>query len=174
MSPQTLFGLGAGAAILGGGLRIAAALIPYTPQSPVLEVLYAVIDLSLLFGLVAIYLRVAPALGWPGLLAFAVSGAGLASIVGPDTEMFGIDWYQMGATGSALGLAGLSVVMVLAGRRIGPSIMWLAVLPMAVFAPGPVANIAPGVLFGLGFVWAGLSDLSATRSERSRPSQSRI
>ncbi|HAJ47992.1 MAG TPA: hypothetical protein DCL54_15575, partial [Alphaproteobacteria bacterium] len=62
------------------------------PQSPVLEVLYAVIDLSLLFGLVAIYLRVAPALGWPGLLAFAVSGAGLASIVGPDTEMFGIDW----------------------------------------------------------------------------------
>jgi hypothetical protein len=152
-----LLRLGLWAAVLGGALRIAAAFVPYTPQSPPLEAFYALIDVSILFGLAAIYAREAEALGWPGLIAFAVAFAGLASIVGPDATMFGIDWYQAGATMAALGLAAFGAALLFARRMIVAALCWIAVPAVATIAPPLMAFQAAGVLFGLGFVMTGFS-----------------
>lgn len=157
MTPQTLLKLGAGAAILGGALRIAAALIPYTPESPALEMLYAIIDVSLLFGLTAIYANESDHLGWPGLAAFVVAFAGLASIVGPDASTFSVDWYQVGAGVAALGMAALGAVLVVNGRLLAPALCWLAVPGVGLTSPLEFALPVAGALFGLGFVAAGLS-----------------
>lgn len=160
MTPQNLIRMGAAAAVLGGGLRIAAAFIPYTPQSPPLEALYAAIDLSLLLGLTAVYARESGTLGWPGLAAFLAAFAGLASIVGPDATMLGVDWYQAGATVAAIGMAGFGFVSLLERRSILPALCWISVPVLAVLAPLALAVPAAGVMFGLGFVIAGLSMLS--------------
>jgi hypothetical protein len=141
-----LLRLGLWAAVLGGALRIAAAFVPYTPQSPPLEAFYALI-----------YAREAEALGWPGLIAFAVAFAGLASIVGPDATMFGIDWYQAGATMAALGLAAFGAALLFARRMIVAALCWIAVPAVATIAPPLMAFQAAGVLFGLGFVMTGFS-----------------
>jgi hypothetical protein len=143
--------LGAGFAVLGGGLRAAAAFVPHAPESLALEALYAVIDLSLLFGLMAIYTREAEALGWAGLVAFIASFAGLASIVGPDATMFGVNWYQVGATVSALGLAALGAVLLAAKRHPVAALCWIAV-PIA----AQVSVQCAGFVFGLGFTAAGV------------------
>lgn len=154
MTRQTLLRFGAGAAILGGGLRVAAAFIPFTPQSPPLEAFYATIDLSLLFGLMAIYANESQELGWPGLGAFAVSFAGLASIAGPDAAMFGVDWYRAGAGVAALGLAAFGVTLLAARRLAIPALCWIATPVVAL-----ISVQFAGVAFGLGFVAAGLSGL---------------
>jgi hypothetical protein len=156
MTPDTLWRLGAGAAILGGALRIAAAFIPYTPLSWPLEALYAVIDVSLLLGLTTIYLREADALGSAGLAGFATAFAGLASIVGPDAQTFGLDWYQAGAALSAMGTVGLGVTMLLARRMTAVAVCWIAVPIVALAGPTDLAFQAAGALFGMGFVLAGL------------------
>jgi hypothetical protein len=155
-----LLRLGLWAAVLGGSLRIAAAFVPYTPQSTALEAFYAVIDVSLLFGLTAIYLREAEALGWPGLAAFAVSFVGLASIVGPDTTMFGIDWYQFGSAVTAVALAALGATLLVARRMIAASLCWIATPFVSVLAPPEFGTQAAGVLFGVGFVAAGVNLLN--------------
>ncbi len=101
--------VGALAAILGGALRIVSSFIPYEANSAPLEALYAVIDVCFVFGLIAIYITSAEAVGMAGLAAFLVAMTGLASIVGPDPQAFGIDFYRAGALVFVLGLAGLSV-----------------------------------------------------------------
>jgi hypothetical protein len=157
VTPQTLLRLGLVCAVLGGALRVASAFIPYTPQSPGLEALYAVIDMSLLFGLVAIYTREAEGLGWPGLVSFIVAFVGLASIVGPDATTFGIDWYQVGASIAALGLAMLGVVLLTARRLIVAALCWIAVPIAALAAPPQLGFLMAGCLFGVGFVMAGIA-----------------
>jgi hypothetical protein len=163
VTPQTLLRLGAGAAVLGGGLRIAAAFIPYTPESPALETLYAIIDIALLFGLTAIYANESESLGWPGLIAFIVAFAGLASIVGPDATMFGVHWYQAGAAVTALGMFAFSTTLLAARRLALPALCWLAVPVVALITPAPVAFQAAGVLFGLGFVLSAVGTLNPVR-----------
>lgn len=156
MTPNTLFRLGAIIAILGGGLRIASAFIPYRQNSAFLEALYGVVDLMLIVGLTATYLHEASRIGWPGLTSAGIAYAGLASIVGPDGFVFGIDWYQVGAGASALGMAGLGVSLLVAWRKILPALLWLAVPFTAISLPQDWAFQAAGILFGLGFVAAGV------------------
>ena len=81
---------GAWAAVVAGFLRIASSFIPYEAGSAVLEALYGVIDLGLMFGLIAIYIASAEGIGFAGLAAFLVALAGLASIVGP-AQRSGLD-----------------------------------------------------------------------------------
>jgi hypothetical protein len=153
---ETLWRLGAGAAVVGGALRVAAAFIPYASQSWPLEALYAVIDVSLLLGLTAIYLREADGLGLAGLAGFGTAFVGLASIVGPDAQTFSVDWYQFGAALSALGMAGLGLAMSLARRMIPAAVCWIAAPIVAIVGPPDLAFQAAGALFGGGFVAAGL------------------
>jgi hypothetical protein len=153
------------AAVIGGTLRIASTFVPYEPDSGQLETLYGVIDLCLLFGLIAIYITSAEAVGVAGLGFFIVALAGLASIVGPDAQAFGIDFYRVGALVFVAGLAGLSI-QLLRVRLMAPS----AVLWIMTFAAGlastavPQAFLASGLCLGVSFVLAGIGMLWRRRA----------
>jgi hypothetical protein len=160
LRPLLIFGAWAG--IVGGALRIAAAFVPYAANDARLETLYAVIDLGLLFGLIAIYLAHATALGAAGLLGFVIAAARVASIVGPDTQAFGVDFYRLGGGAALIGLMVISVQALRTGRLRAPAMFWLVGLALAIaptFAPAGLFFVAMGVAFGAGFVTAGLAVL---------------
>lgn len=157
--PQQLLRLAAIMAMIGGALRILAAFIPYVPQSPGLESLYATIDLCFLFGLAAIYWPFSNRLGWPGAAGYFIATAGIASIVGPDPRMFGLEFYMVGSAVFELGLLILAVLF-LRHRILRPAaIFWIASLTAAVLAVATGGNalafVVAGTSLGLGFIWAG-------------------
>ncbi|MBL4788419.1 MAG: hypothetical protein JKY60_05020 [Kordiimonadaceae bacterium] len=161
MTHRHLLRLSAFLAILGGGARVLFAYIPWGPDSPRLEALYAFEDTAMLFGLMGIYLASADKTGWIGLIGFALAAAGLASIVGPDAVMFDIEFYQIGGTIAMMGLALLGIARLRNG--VGP--MAIALIWPIAFAVGILGTltmnpllgfIIPGILFGGGFVATGL------------------
>lgn len=157
--PRQLLRVAGVMAVIGGGLRILAAFIPYVPQSPFLESLYAVIDLCFLFGLAAIYWPFSNRLGWPGAAGYFVATAGVASIVGPDPRMFGLEFYMVGSAVFELGLLILAVLF-LRHRILRPAaIFWITSLAAAVLAVAiggdALAFVVAGTSLGLGFIWAG-------------------
>lgn len=163
---------GAACAVAGGGLRVASSFIPWSPASPWLETLYGVIDLCLLFALVAVYLRAADGIGLAGLFFFVVSLGAQASIVGPDPTVFGIDFYQAGAAGLLIGLAGLSVQLLRARALAIPSILWLASVAAgfgSAATGSPTGALAAGAVLGLGFMWAGALMLRSPFEAALRP-----
>lgn len=161
MNYPTLYRLAGVAAIAGGLLRIAASF-PLTQDEVMLQWLYAGIDVLLLMGLVGIYLQRAERLGFLGLASFGVAVAALSFIGGPDADPFGFSTYEQGAAALAIALVGLSMAWVRGGEKpVWPALAWFA----SVVAVGLLATIQPlaayglpaaGVLFGLGFVLAGL------------------
>lgn len=158
---STLFRFAGAAAALGGALRIAAAHIPYVANDDSLEWLYLVIDLGLLYGLFGIYLAQAPRLGWCGLAGFIVAATGVAVIVGPDGTLSGLSIYFTGVLLISVGLAILSVAMLLARTAIVVPLVWLsstligAVGPQVFQGSGYPFAIA-GILVGAGFLIAGV------------------
>lgn len=163
MPRDALIKLGAYCAILGGALRIAASFVPFTPESAALEIFYVLIDFSLMVGLAALYIANAARLGPVGLVGFVLAFAGLASIIGPDPTMFGIDFYQLGVAVIGLGVALLGFRMVfLEGLRMSGG-AWLSAF-LAGLTPyagaGAIAFVLAGTLFGTGFIAAGFALLS--------------
>lgn len=155
---------GALAAIAAGALRIVSTFIPYQAESVGLEALYGVIDLGLMFGLVAVYAAVAGRVGTIGLFGFAVALAGVASIVGPDGEMFGVAFYRVGALVFVAGLALLAAAMLRSGALRMPALVWLGTFGASLAAIAwPPAFMAAGLLLGAGYVLAGVG-LMRTRS----------
>lgn len=161
MDDRVLMRMAGAAAVLGGGIRIAMAFVPWAPGVAWLEAVAFAIDVLLLFGLMGIYLAHRAALGWGGFAAFVLAEIGIASIVGPDTVAFGIDSYLAGVHAISVGLLLLGVVMLL--KRIEPlaAACWIASLLVGLAAgvvgQGSAGFMIGGVLFGLGFVAAGLS-----------------
>ena len=150
------------AAVLGGLLRIGSAFVPWAPDVAWLEALYLVIDVLLLFGLMGVYFAYRALIGVFGFIAFVIAEGGIASIVGPDTVAFGIDTYQAGVLVITAGLTLFAIQLLV--TRAGP--MWapLAWIASAVIGVGVTAGGNPalgfhlgGVLFGLGFVLAGVA-----------------
>lgn len=162
MNTANLFLLAGIAAIAGGLARIAAAF-PLGLDPIGLEWLYTAIDVLLLFGLMGIYLQRAERLGFLGVASFAVAVAALSFIGGPDADPFGFSTYQDGAAALAIALVGLSITWFRAGERplIAPACWFLSVIAAGVlgFVPdlAQYGMLAAGVLFGAGFVSAGLS-----------------
>lgn len=153
---------GAIAGLTGGALRIGSIFIPYQADQPMLETLYGVIDLGLLFGLLAAYLANAQATGLAGLAMFLVAMAGLASIVGPDAPAFGVDFYRVGALVFVAGLSGLSVQLVRARVLVPSATLWIATLACSLATPMiPAAFMGAGLCLGVGFVLAGVEVLRA-------------
>jgi hypothetical protein len=155
---------GAWASLVAGFLRIASSFIPYEAGSAVLEALYGVIDLGLMFGLIAIYIASAERTGFTGLAAFLVALAGLASIVGPDSMMSGVDFYRIGALVFVAGLAGLSVQLLRVGVMRASASLWLLA-----FAAGLAASVlqqvflVAGIALGAGFILAGITLMRGDR-----------
>jgi len=156
--PAALVKLGAFASTVSGALRIISTFIPYHPETAPLEALYGAIDLGLMFGLLALYLANAERLGPAGPAAFAIAMAGIASIVGPDAAMFGIDFYRIGALIFVGGLALLSAVMLRAGVMRIVAALWLATFLSSLTASiWPPAFSAAGLLLGVGYVLVGIA-----------------
>ncbi|MEQ1780002.1 MAG: hypothetical protein ABMA14_01490 [Hyphomonadaceae bacterium] len=148
--------VGAVAAMIGGGLRVVSTFIPYQADLAWLEALYGVIDLCLLFGLIGIYLFCAEALGTLGLIAFLVALAGVASIFGPDTPAFGIDFYRVGALVFVLGLAALGALLWSRGVLRSSAALWVVTLAAALAsATWPPAFMVSGLALGVGYLLAG-------------------
>lgn len=155
--------LRAGAAVGGvaGALRIVSAFVPYSANSLPLEAFYAVIDLGLLFGTIAVYLYVAQRVGWLGVTGFVVAAAGLASIVGPDGHLFGVDMWRLGVVviSVGLGMFTLSLHRNCPDMRV-PVRLWGAYLLAFIFTAlgmtGTFGGMLGGVLFGTGYVAAAI------------------
>jgi hypothetical protein len=149
--------VGAAAAILGGALRIISTFIPWQADAAWLEALYGVIDLCLLVGLIGIHLATAEVTGTLGLIAFLIALAGIASIVGPDTVAFGIDFYRIGALVFVIGLAGLGALMWARGVLRITAAYWLLTLVSSLASVAlPQAFLAAGLLLGAGYIMAGV------------------
>ncbi len=172
ISHQLVARLGAAAAILGGSLRVVSTFVPYKPDSPRLELLYGTVDILMLFGLMAVYSNVSRRIGWTGMAGFILAASSLASIVGPDPDRFGIDFYEAGASGLLVGLALLAAAL-LKHRRLQPAaLLWLAALASAligILSSLELAVTFAGLLLGLGFAAAGFQlNNSSAIPERAR------
>lgn len=161
MNYPALYRLSGAAAVTGGALRMIVAF-PLTNDAIMLEWLYAGIDALLLMGLIGIYLNRAERLGFLGLASFAVAVAALSFIGGPDADPFGFGTYEQGAAALAIAMVGLSLAWARAGEKpLWPALAWfgsvIVVGVLELIAPlAPHAMPAAGVLFGLGFVLAGV------------------
>lgn len=155
-------------AVLGGLLRAGSAFIPWDMwgSDPRIEVLSIVIDVALLFGLMGIYFAERARLGWFGFAAFALAETGIASIVGPDSVAFGIDTYLAGVHAISIGLAlfGLQLLMKRAGTAAA-AICWISSLAVGAgggaIGHGELGFFLGGILFALGFVFAGVATAQA-------------
>lgn len=151
---------GALCAVSGGTLRIASTFVPYTADSATLELLYGTVDVLMLLGLFAIYMSVAERCGWTGLAGFLIGATALASIVGPDANRFGVDFYLAGAACLLAGLAVLSVALLRARILRAAALLWLTTIAISIvgaIARQPLLISASGLLFGVAFLMAGLS-----------------
>ncbi len=148
---------GAWTGAVGGGLRILAGFIPHVPDQPWLELLYGVIDIGMLFGLFAAWLFTAELVGAIGLGGFVVALTGLASIVGPDSEAFGIDFYLLGAAVFMLGLMVFAIQLVRHRVLAWAGRLWLVAASSAIIfalTASTPALIVSGVSLGLGYIAA--------------------
>jgi hypothetical protein len=174
-TPDQLFRLAGAAAIAGGAMRIVASF-PLIDDAAMLEWLYAAIDVLLLFGLIGIYLARAGRLGFLGLASFGVAVAALSFIGGPDADPFGFSTYQEGATALAIAMVGLSIAWLRVGERpfAAPACWFGSIIAAGVLGmlpdPAPSYGLAAaGVLFGAGFVSAGLDLIRGSAGRSAAP-----
>lgn len=161
MTKTRLLRLGGLAAVVAGVLRIGAALVPTTAPAAPREWLYLIIDVSIMFGLVAVYAYQHAESGLWGLIGFALTVAGTESIGGPDGKIGDLDIYTAGATVIGVGAVFLGVGSWRA-RKLPRYVPVLWILSTAVgmtsflTATSPVPYLIAGIAFGLGFIGAGL------------------
>ena len=162
MTPLQLFKLAGAAASAGGGLRIIASFALHA-DAVTLEWLYTTIDVLLLFGLMGIYFVRAERLRLLGMTSFAVAVAALSFIGGPDADTLGFSTHEQGAAVLLIALVALSLAWLRAGERpYAPPLCWFAsAIAAGVLSalPAPLSDygvIAARILFGAGFVFAGL------------------
>ena len=155
MTKDMLLRLSAAAAILGGGLRVVVAFLN-TADLQLRQIVYFVTDLMLIFGLCGIYLSRSNRLGVAGFLGFAASITGIMMV-----RSFGQSAYLVGASVTLLGVTVMSVAMLVTAcfPKWAP-ILWIASLTVGVVGLFPFGTnwgvTLAGVMFGLGFIAAGI------------------
>jgi len=168
MTDRTLLRLAALAAVIGGGLRISAGLVPAMMDAPSRELLYFTVDALLIAGLMGLYLDRSRELGWSGILGFAIAVLGLLIVRSAQMRVFGIGGYAVGAPVALIGTTLLGVSLALRGTQRWAAGLWLASLAIghaASFGAGESwIPLAAGILFGAGFVAAGFALLSPGRA----------
>jgi hypothetical protein len=168
MKNDALFRLAGLAAILAGAGRILTSF-PWTSDAVMREAGYDAIDALLLFAVMGIYFSRKDQLGALGFASFVVAIAALSFIGGPDADPFGFSTYQQGAYALAIAMVGLSLAWWRGKERPlwAPACWFLSVIAAGVLRmlPAPLPNYGfavAGILFGLGFLLAGI-DLISTK-----------
>src|SRR5262245_10479230 len=146
MNSRTLLRLGAVAAMAAGSLRIAASFIAYSdPTTVAQELFYLVIDLCILYGVLAVYFFQLAEVGSLGFAGFLLALSGVAIIVGPDGSIGGISMYQVGSGSLLVGLTLISIAGWRTARLPRYALAsWMVSTVLAVLASLPCA---PAVLF---------------------------
>jgi hypothetical protein len=168
MKNDALLRLAGLASILAGAGRVVAAF-PWSSNATTREALYDGIDALLLFAVMGIYFARKDQLGVLGFASFVVAIASLSFIGGPDADPFGFSTYMQGAYALAIAMVGLSLAWWRAGQRpVWAPLCWFgSVIAVGVLRmlPAPLPDYGftvAGILFGLGFVLAGV-DLISTK-----------
>lgn len=161
MRTETLLKLGGIAALAGGALRVASTFTTHLLDPYTLTLTYLVTDVFLLFGLMGWYASRADKLGVNGVVGFAIAVIGILIIRSAD--LFPGYGYLIGATALLAGLVVMSIPTLI--RRDGPVVapgLWLLsfLCGLASIAVAPLA-IVSAVLFGAGFICAGIGLLKA-------------
>ena len=163
MPRDMLLRLSAAAAILGGCMRVVDAFVNKA-DTHLQQIAYFVTDAMLIFGLCGIYLSRSNRLGLAGLLGFAASITGILMV-----RTFGPGAYLLGASVTLLGVVVLGVAMLAraAFPKSGP-VLWILSLIFGLIGLFPFAInwgvTLAGVIFGLGFIAAGIDLWTAPAS----------
>jgi len=159
MSRGNLIGLSGSAAVLAGSLRAGTSFLSSVQPSHLVELLYRVIDVSILLGLLGIYAYQNEEVGVLGLVGFLMALVGTAILVGPDGMIGGVDMYAVGAFLLSIGLAVFSISLWRAdGLSRWVPTSWRLSTAFGLGGPivgAPVLLLIAGLSFGLGFVIAG-------------------
>ncbi|HVU21387.1 MAG TPA: hypothetical protein VHE09_11705 [Rhizomicrobium sp.] len=158
MRTQTLLRLGGAAAIMAGALRLGEPLMRIAFAGNALLTSFFVIDVFLMFGLIAWYAWRADRLGMAGMLGFVLGLVGLMTIRSADL-FAGRSGYIVGATLLLIGLVAMNAPALIRWEPpIWPPLLWLVafVCGLGSLAYGPLAIVA-GAIFGVGYIFAGVS-----------------
>ena len=159
---RLLLRLCAAAAVLGGGLRVVDAYLAVTSAVRVQQIAYFVTDVMLLLGLCGIYFPRRKALGFVGFLGFAAAVAGLLIVRSSSFNGLGPQSYLIGATVTLVGVVvlGMGMLVRVAFPKLAPA-LWIASAVVGLIgllsAKLSWAVTLAGVIFGIGFVAAGIS-----------------
>lgn len=160
MKTERLIKLGGASALTGGVLEVIARLTPLTVDIIHREALYFAVDVFLLFGVFAIYLRANERLGAVGFFGFLIAAIGVGTIIGPDAVFAGVDQYLVGGSAFGIGMAVLGIAFLLSTRRRAASSCWIAAVVSGLAGSMPavaeIAGLISGLAFGLGFILAGV------------------
>lgn len=173
MSSANLIRLGGLAAILAGILRGINSFIPSDAPSVALEILYLLTDIFILFGIMGIYSFQHRESGLWGFFGFLLAIVGTGMIIGPDGAIAGVNMYPVGTLILAGGLTLLAIGSWIANKlpRWVPTLWVLSTILgfIGYFVPGfSLLFVISGVLFGIGFVGAGIKVWSATSKQLQR------
>jgi drug/metabolite transporter (DMT)-like permease len=150
------------AAVAGGGLRVADAYLAATSAIRAQQIAYFITDLLLILGLCGIYFSRRKALGVVGLLGFGASIAGLLIVRTSGLNGLGSNSYLIGATLTLIGVVAMGTVMLVrkAFPKLGPA-LWIASFVVGLIgllsAKLSWAVALAGVIFGIGFIAAGIN-----------------
>jgi len=162
MSKETLVRLSALAAIAGGALRVVDGLLIPSASIQVQQFAYFITDLLLLWGMCGIYLTRSHRLGLAGFIGFVVFWIGIFMVRSSSLSLFGYSAYLIGATVTLLGAVVLGADMLVrnAFPRWAP-VLWIAALLLGILGLRPAwagwSVMLAGVIFGLGFIAAGIA-----------------
>jgi len=170
MSYRTFVRFSGMTCMIAGILRICTAVIPTPPNPPTisLEIVYAIIDLCILFGLLGVYSTHYDRAGLWGFAGFLLAVTGAASILGPDVTVGYLDIYILGAGLLTMGLSLFAIKIWNTDRlpRIVP-LLWLGSTGFGMGGMMSGIDMAihfAGVAFGLGFLIAGWHFWRQTKS----------
>ena len=152
------------AALAGGGLRVADTFLAATNAVRAQQIAFFVTDLLLILGLCGVYLPRRKVLGVVGFLGFAASIAGL--LIVRTSGLIGLrpNSYLTGATVTLVGTVAMDTVMLVrkAFPRLGPA-LWIAsfIVGLIGLLSAKLTWAIPlaGVIFGVGFLMAGMNVL---------------
>jgi hypothetical protein len=170
MSSANLIRLGGLAAIVAGILRGVNSFLPNNVPSVVLEILYLLTDLFILFGIMGVYgFQHQESRLW-GFFGFLLAIVGIAMI--RTGAISGINLYPVGTLILAGGLTLLAVGSWIANKlpRWVPVFWVLSTIVgfIGYFIPGlDLLFVVSGVVFGIGFAGAGIEVWSATSRDQN-------